>query len=46
MYEDLKNEHIIIEIKTLIKTVDQLQEDLDLYRDFMREQLLSLSGNN
>lgn len=45
-FENLKNENIIIEIKTLIdQSVDDL-DDIDSYCEFMREMILNTSGLN
>ncbi len=45
-FENLKNENIIIEIRTLIdQSVDDL-DDIDSYCEFMREMILNTSGLN
>ena len=45
-FENLKNENIIIEIRSLIdQSVDDL-DDIDSYCEFMREMILNTSGLN
>lgn len=49
MYNDLKQERIIVDIKSYSE-VDDLQnenrDDVDLYCDFMKERFMMLSGLN
>lgn len=49
MYNDLKNEKIIVDLKTY-EEVSELSEenrdDIDLYCDFLKERFLTLSGIN
>ena len=44
MYD--KNEQIIIEISTLVGQVENLQEDIDAYCEFMKNVILNTSGLN
>lgn len=45
-FDDLKNNNIIIEIRTLIdQSIDDL-DDIDSYCEFMREMILNTSGLN
>lgn len=46
MYEDLKNEKIIVELKGLVEKADEFKNDLDCYCEFMRETFLATSGVN
>ncbi len=46
MYEDLKKNDIIIELKTLIKKADEVNTDLEAYCEFMKEVFLATSGLN
>ena len=46
MYEDLKNEKIIIEITSLIDNIEVFQEDIDSYCEFMKGVILNTSGLN
>lgn len=46
MYEDLKKEKIIVELKDLIDKADEFKDDVDCYCTFMRETFLATSGLN
>lgn len=46
MYEKLKDEKIIIEITGLIGKVENIQEDIDSYCEFMKGVILNTSGLN
>lgn len=46
MYEDLKKEKIIVELKELIDKAEEFKDDLDCYCAFMRETFLATSGLN
>lgn len=46
MYEDLKKEQIIVELKSLINKADEFKTDVDCYCEFMRETFLATSGLN
>ena len=46
MYEELKNEGIIVELKNLVDKAEEFKSDLDCYCEFMRESFLSTSGIN
>lgn len=46
MYEELKNNDIIVEMKTLIDTAEEFQSDIDAYCDFMKQTFLATSGLN
>jgi len=44
MYEDLKNEKLIVEITNLVENVEKMQEDIDAYCEFMKGVILNTSG--
>ena len=46
MYEDLKNEKIIIEIRSLVDDIENVKDEIDAYVEFMKEMFLSTSGKN
>ena len=46
MYEELKNEDIIVELKTLIDKAEEVQSDIDAYCEFMKQTFLATSGLN
>lgn len=46
MYEELKNERIIVELKELINKADDVKDDVDCYCEFMKETFLAVSGLN
>lgn len=46
MYEDLKKENIIVELKSLIDKAEEFKSDIDCYCEFMRETFLATSGLN
>lgn len=46
MFEDLKNDKIIVEITNLVDTVEEFQEDIDSYCEFMKGVILNTSGLN
>ncbi len=46
MYEDLKKNDIIVELKTLIDKAEEVQSDIDAYCDFMKQTFLATSGIN
>ena len=49
MYNDLKNERIIVDMKSYSEVshlVDEDRDDIDLCCDFLKERFLTLSGNN
>lgn len=46
MYEDLKKEQIIVELKNLIDKAEEYKNDVDCYCEFMRETFLATSGLN
>ena len=46
MYEELKKEQIIVELKGLIEKSDEFKSDLDSYCEFMLETFLATSGTN
>mgnify|MGYP001514219712 CR=1 FL=1 len=43
MYEELKKEKIIVELRDLINKADEFKDDVDCYCEFMRETFLALS---
>lgn len=46
MYEELKNERIIVEITNLVNRVESIQEEIDSYCEFMKGVILNTSGLN
>jgi len=46
MYEELKKNDVIVELKTLIDTAEEFQSDIDAYCDFMKQTFLATSGIN
>ena len=49
MYNDLKNERIIVDMKSYNEVShldEENRDDIDLYCDFLKERFLTLSGNN
>ena len=46
MFEDLKNEKIVVEITNLVDNVEKTQEDIDAYCEFMKGVILNTSGLN
>ena len=46
MYNELKNENIIIEIERLVKDAKDFDDDLTCYAEFMKQRILNVSGNN
>ncbi len=46
MYDDLRNEKIIIEIVNLTQNIEQFENDIDSYCEFMKEVILNTSGLN
>lgn len=46
MFEDLKNDKIIVEITNLVDKVEEFQEDIDSYCEFMKGVILNTSGLN
>lgn len=46
MYEDLKREDIIVEMKTLVDKAEEFKSEIDAYCDFMKQTFLATSGLN
>ncbi len=46
MYNELKNEEIIVEIVNLVEKIEDYKEDVDAYCEFMKGVILSTSGLN
>ncbi len=46
MYDDLRNEKIVIEIINLVDDIEQFENDVDAYCSFMKEVILNTSGLN
>lgn len=46
MYDELKNNDIIVEMKTLIDKAEEFQSEIDAYCDFMKQTFLATSGIN
>lgn len=45
-YNDLKNENIIIEMNNLVDRIEEFQEEIDTYCEFMKGVILNTSGLN
>jgi len=46
MYEELKKDNIIIELETLLHNVENIDETITSYAEFMKERILGVSCNN
>lgn len=46
MNENFKEEHVIIELKTLFDTADEFKSEIDAYCKFMKGVFLNTSGIN
>ncbi len=46
MFNELKNEGVIVELKSLVEKADDFKNDLDNYCEFMLETFLNTSGVN
>ena len=46
MFNELKNQNIIIDLELLIKEVNSLDEIANSYAEFMKERILNVSGLN
>ena len=46
MYNELKNEEIIVEIVNLVEKIEDYKEAVDAYCEFMKGVILSTSGLN
>lgn len=46
MFEDLKNDKIIVEITNLVDKVEEFKDDIDSYCEFMKGVILNTSGLN
>lgn len=46
MFEDLKNVKLLLEITNLVDKVEEFQEDIDSYCEFMKGVILNTSGLN
>ena len=46
MFDDLKKEGVIVELKDLINKADELKTDMDAYCEFMKEVFLGTSSEN
>lgn len=46
MYEDLKNEKIIVDLINLVEKIESMQKDIDSYCEFMKGVILNTSGKN
>ena len=44
MYNELKKENIIIELETLLKDYQNIDENINSYAEFMKERILGVSG--
>jgi len=46
VYNELKKENIIVEFENLVKSAEKFDEELCSYTEFMKQRILSVSGNN
>ena len=46
MFEELKDENIIVNIENLVKQAHEPQDDLSEYVMFMRDEILCVNGLN
>ena len=46
MYEKLKSDNVIVEITNLVSNIENIQEDIDAYCEFMKGVILNTSGLN
>ena len=46
MFNELKDEKLVVEITNLVNSCEKLEEDLDTYCEFMKGMFLSTSGLN
>lgn len=46
MFYDLKNEGVIVELRSLVDKAEDFKSDLDSYCEFMLETFLNTSGVN
>ena len=46
MYEDILRQQVIVEIKNLIKKAEDIEEDKDLYCEFMKTVILNTYSCN
>jgi len=46
MFNDLKNEGIIVDLKNLVDKAEEFQNEVDSYCQFMLETFLNTSGVN
>ena len=46
MYQNLKDENLIVEISSLVDMVEKFDAQLDGYCQFMKEMFLKTSGTN
>lgn len=46
MFNELKNDCIIIDLENLVKEAKNFDNELTSYAEFMKERILSVSGKN
>ena len=46
MFEELKNDGIIVDLQDLVDKADEFKSDMDSYCVFMKEMFLGTSGIN
>lgn len=46
MYNELKKEKVIIELEQLVKDAKYFDDELSCYAEFMKQRILSVTGNN
>lgn len=46
VYNELKNNNIIIDLEILVKEAKDFDNDLTCYAELMKQRILSVTGNN
>lgn len=46
MYNDLRRDDIIVEMKSLVDKAEEFESEIDAYCDFMKQTFLATSGLN
>ncbi len=46
MFEENKKQRIIVDITNLVEEIEQFEEDIDAYCEFMKGVILNTSGLN
>ena len=43
---DLKNEKIVVEVQDLVRGINSVKNEVDIYCELVKQMILSSSGNN